>query len=120
MPPSIGTRAQSGTQQTTAPMLPEQQRIEIPDIPLKERLLPGSSFHQTMLSRLIARRNLSQTAINKRYDDWNRVDEHVRLFIDLSRRAKEGNGQSNPNMLEMPFKRSIVVPLSYAILQVRM
>lgn len=120
MPPSIGTRAQSGTQQTTTPMLPPEQRVEIPDIPLKERLLPGSSFHQTMLSRLIARRNLSQTAINKRYDDWNRVDEHVRLFIDLSRRAKEGNGQSNPSMLEMPFKRSIVVPLSYAILQVRM
>ena len=95
--------------------------IEIMDQPIEERLRytsGGTSLHQKLLSRLIARRRLSERAMSRRYDAWSRVDEHCRLFIDLSRGAKKGDNTIDTDKKEIPWARSIVVPMSYAILQV--
>src|SRR5262245_10957788 len=96
-------------------------QIEVSDRPIEERLAysnMATSFHQRIISRLIARRKLSERVMSRRYDAWGRVDDHCRLFIDLNRKAKNADGSTNPEVNEMPWARSIVVPMSYAILQV--
>ncbi len=86
---------------------------------IQSKLKPGSPLHQKILGRLIARYNLSQRHMSARYDDWDRVDEHLRMFIDLSRSARRSDKTVDQTKLEMPFDRAIVVPFSYAIHEVR-
>ena len=73
-----------------------------------------------MIARLRARRELSERHIGRRDDDWDQVNEHRQLYIDLSRRAKKGDGSVDSTKAEMPFERSIVIPMSLSILGVRM
>jgi hypothetical protein len=91
-----------------------------PEGPLEQRLAPGSSLHQELVGRLTARLDLSRRHISKRYDDWTRTDEHVRLFLDLSRRARKGDRTADPDKREMPFERSVCIPVTAAILLVRL
>lgn len=100
-------------------MTDEPSGIEVKEEPLHVRLRSGSALHQNLLTRLNARQKLAETGIQGRYDEWNRVDEHCRLFVDLSRQARKGDKSSMTNKREMPFDRAIVMPVSNAILQVR-
>ncbi len=108
-----------------APM-PEKTGLVIEagkELPLSKRLDmsdQGNTFHAKILTRLKQRLKLSQDYIYERYDEWNRVDEHVRLYVDLNRKARLADKSSASETVEMPFQRAIVVPLSYAILTVRM
>lgn len=90
------------------------------DNPIEEKLryTAAAGLHQKIISRLLARRRLSERAMNRRYDSWNQVDENCRLFIDLGRKAKKADGTTDAQKKEIPWARSIVVPMSYAILQV--
>src|SRR3990167_2359254 len=93
------------------------------DAPIEERLRyhgTTTSLHQKLVSRLKARRQVSERAMSRRYDSWNRVDENCRLYIDLSRGVKKGDTTTDSERKEIPWARSIVVPVSYAILQVYM
>jgi len=95
--------------------------VTIEDQPIEDRLRyvsGATSLHQRLLSRLISRRRLSERSMNRRYDSWNRVDENCRLYIDLSRSVKQADGTLDTSKKEVPWARSIVVPMSYAILQV--
>jgi hypothetical protein len=87
------------------------------DRPIEERLRYGSSFHAEILSRLNARQLLAERNISSRYDDWRRVDEHCMLYVNLGRAARAGNKGTITDKKEMPWDRSIVVPMSYAIEQ---
>lgn len=93
-------------------------RVEDEDIAQKLKYSAAAGLHAKVISRLKARRMLSERAMSKRYDSWNKVDESCRLFIDLSRKAKKGDGTTDTLKSEIPWARSIVVPMSYAILQV--
>lgn len=86
------------------------------DPPIEERLAYDQPLHQKIITRLVARRDLSIRGMGNRTDDWERVDEHCRLFIDLSRPARKADGSTDTTKKEMPFERAIVIPLSYAIL----
>lgn len=86
---------------------------------LQDLLAPGRPLHGKILSRLIVRYALSQRHMAVRYDDWDRVDEHLRLFIDLSRMARRSDKTQDQTKIEMPFDRAIVVPFAYAIHEVR-
>lgn len=94
--------------------------LERLDIPMSERFRPSGELHQNIVSRLESRRVLSERHIQNRYDAWNQVDEHCRLYVDLSRQAKKGDRTTDSTKKEMPFQRSIVMPMSVAILQVRL
>lgn len=97
--------------------VPAMTTIREIDRPIEERLKYGTSFHAEVLSKLNARQMLAERNITNRYDDWRRVDEHCALYINLDRGARSGNKGTNTNKREMPWERSIVVPMSYAILQ---
>lgn len=89
-------------------------------LPMAQRLTYGSSFHQQLVGRIRARLQLSQRHISQRYDDWDRANEHVDLYLDLTRRARKGDRTLDTTKKEMPVERSVVVPMAYAVLQVRL
>jgi len=91
-----------------------------PDAPLEARLRYGSAIHATILDRVRARIKLAKDAVQQRYDSWDQVDEQVRLYSNLSRGAKRPDGTSMTDTVENPFERGIVVPVSYAVLMVRL
>lgn len=83
------------------------------------------SLHQKVLNRLTWRLKLSQDSMTNRYPEWDRVDEQVRLFMNLDDGARAGDKSHIYNIdgsmkREMPFTRSIVIPVSYVILSVRL
>jgi hypothetical protein len=92
--------------------------ITTQEIPLELRLRYGSDLHNKILTKLNHRLNISQKKIEERYDAWDEVDEHCRLFVDLSRYAKKGDKSLDTSKREQPAQRSIVVPFSYAVLDV--
>ncbi len=112
--PVTGIEAQLGLDQKTEPITAG------PDAPLEERLKYGTPLHAKILTSLMARLKLGKDAVQQRYDAWDQVDEQTRLYANLNRGAKRGDGTSMSDTLEMPFERGIVVPASYAILMVRL
>ncbi len=95
--------------------------------PLSVRLAPAgttgggsSDLHSKILGRINARRMLSERAKRNRFEAWSEVDDSLRMFVDLSRKAVRGDGTKDPDKVEMPFQRAIVIPLSFAIHQVRL
>lgn len=99
---------------------PQGRGLREAEQPIEVELRHGAPLHQEILSRLIARRQLAERVVSSRSDDWNRVNEHLRMYIDLGRQARKADKSVDPNKKEMPWERSIVVPLSYAVQQVHL
>jgi hypothetical protein len=88
------------------------------DAPLEARLTPDSELHKELLPKLKARREFSRTYTKDRHDEWDRVREHNRMYIDLSRNKRKADFTSDVNQVEMPFQDAVVIPLSKATLSV--
>lgn len=86
---------------------------------IEKMLNPDGELHRKLLGRCTSRINMSARFRAQRYDDWDRVDEHMRLFINLNRKMRFADKTMDPVKKENPFKRAIVMPVSYAIFQVR-
>lgn len=111
-----------------APAGPNDGALTVPDgatitagaQPSIEALLdPDTELHRKVLGKIMSRVNLSARYRQPRYDDWDRVDERMRLFQSLSRKARLGDKTVDTSKVEQPVKRSIVMPLSLAIAEVR-
>lgn len=100
--------------------MPDEDREPVSRKPLHELLRFGTAEHRKLVGRLHARRQMSENNISGRYEDWDRSDEHVRLVIDLARKARRADKTEMTDKLEMPFERAVVVPMSLAVLQVRL
>jgi len=98
------------------------------DKPIRQKLKYKPNYeglHGFVLNKLTARMQLSHDAMSERYQEWDRVDEQVRLYVNLTEGARAGDKTTVYNIdgtikSEMPFQRSIVIPVSYVILSVRM
>lgn len=88
------------------------------DSPIEERLGPSKSLHQEVLSKLQSRRDSAESHIEDRKDQWRQTNNKMRMYIDLTRKAKKADGSTDQDTKEMPFDRAIVVPASYSILRV--
>jgi len=89
------------------------------EIPIEERLSPETTFHSKILGRINSRLDLSSKVMTLRYGDWDRVNDTLRMFVDLSRKALRGDRTEDTTKREMPFERAIVIPATFAIHQVR-
>jgi len=74
-----------------------------------------SKLHGTTLARLMDLRDLGEEAIKDHADDWQRIDEHMGIKVDLTRQAIKGDGSVQTDKKEMPFERAFVVPVSFAV-----
>jgi hypothetical protein len=106
--------------------LPDDSRLEIAEEPLSERLKPDhpSGLHAKLITHLQDMIQRGEDHIEKRSDDWERVDEHMRLFVNLERTARAGDksdvyGDSGA-IRENPFDRMICIPVSYTTVMTRM
>lgn len=90
------------------------------NVRISEILKYGTNRHRFVLSRLNSRIRMSKRFMRQRYGDWDIVDDNTRMFADLRRGWRRGDGSVNVNESAMPFERGIVIPFSYAILQVRL
>lgn len=88
------------------------------DAPIEEQLDPKESLHQDILSKLTSRRDAAQSHMDSRKGQWRETNNKLRMHIDLTRKAKKGDGTTDQDTLEMPHDRAIVVPASYSILRV--
>jgi hypothetical protein len=101
--------------------LKKEAPIEVGREPsVEDKLKYGDKLHAEVLPRIIARLKMAKDAVQQRYDSWDQVDEQVRLYANTSRGAARPDGTSMSDTIEFPFERGIVVPVSYAVLTVRL
>lgn len=116
-PDGTDARAEGAVQEPTGVVISASDR---PEAPIEERLKVGSDLHQKILWKLKERRDFSRRHCESRWDEWDRVREHQRMYIDLTRSARKADRTSDPSTPEMPFDRAVTIPLSYATSQVLM
>ncbi|HUT87123.1 MAG TPA: hypothetical protein VMX15_03440 [Candidatus Heimdallarchaeota archaeon] len=90
----------------------------MPDAPLHQRIMNEEGLEEFLLTRLKRRRDYAVRSIEHRYEEWDRVREHMNMYVNLNRKARKGDRTSFSTDVEMPFQRSIVVPATYATLHV--
>jgi len=89
-----------------------------PGLPLHERILQDKDFERKLIERLKRRRDYAVRNIEYRYKEWDRVREHMNMYVNLNRKARKGDKTVDTSAVEMPFQRSVVVPATYATLHV--
>lgn len=88
------------------------------DAPIEVQLADlDGDMHSNLLKELKSRKNFSSEYTSDRHEDWDRVREHKNMYVNLTRNARAGD-RSSMGEIEMPFERSIVIPLSKATLEV--
>lgn len=93
--------------------------VEVKEEPsIADRLKPGGEIHGKLISELQGMIRSSEQHIAQRYDDWDRVDEQCRLYLDLERKENLGDG-SEGDKKKMPYKESIAVPIIYSTIMTR-
>jgi len=98
---------------------PTGMKIEpMPDKPLPERVMHEEGFEAFLRDRLKRRRDYAVRNIEHRYEEWDRVREHMHMYVNLDRRARKGDKTSMSKAVEMPFQRSVTVPATYATMHV--
>ena len=99
-----------------------EPQIEYEDMPMDQRLVPGggNGLHEKLLSHLITIIRDAEQHVQQRFDDWDEVDKYNRLYLDLSAPATLGDKSKDSNKKEMPFQRSVAIPLIYHIIQTRL
>jgi len=86
---------------------------------MMERLRPDTDLHREVLCRLNDRRRASETHRDQRLDDHRRVNEHLRLYHDLSQSQRNVDKSEDSTKREMPWGRSLVIPVSHAMIWTR-
>ena len=112
--------------------IPDDAKIEVLDRPLHERLRPqssestdtGENLHASLITPLKTWIRESKYHIKQRSADWEQVDEHMRLYLNLDRNARSGDkgsvvGKTGP-LKENPWQRMIAIPLTYSTILTRM
>jgi hypothetical protein len=84
--------------------------------PKKLKLRPGEKLHDMLRDEVLRRGQTSHAQMSQRHDSWNKVDQQLTAFIPLSEYDKLETGDSVQTLDEnKPI--SIVVPVSYAVLE---
>ena len=117
------SQAVSGTVQDEVVTHPQEgqksPKIEsMPGQPLHDRIMQDEEFERKILERLKRRRDYAVRNIEYRYKEWDRVREHMSMYVNLDRKARKGDKTVDTKAVEMPFQRSVVVPATYATLHV--
>lgn len=71
----------------------------------------GTALHRRLVEAIRRRIDRSAQIMSQRYTRWNANDAFLRGYVDFSRKDKEG-------IKEYPYARSIVVPYTYAVVQI--
>ena len=96
---------------------PEQRKKT--DIPISERLAVDGELHGKLIHELQMMIRASESHIEQRYADWDRVDEQMRLYLDSDAPKKYSDKTEDSDKRNMPYKDSIAMPLIYSTVMTR-
>jgi hypothetical protein len=99
--------------------MPKKKQEELMNQPLSERLSPRSPIHSKLINELQQMIRASESHIEQRYEDWDRVDEACRLYMDTDRKKIYSDKTQDTKLKQMPFKDSIKLPIIYSTLVTR-
>jgi hypothetical protein len=99
--------------------LEEDGKAREMSLPLDQRLRPGGPIHSKLIDELNTMIRASQEHIEQRFEDWDRVDEAMRLYMDLHRKKVYGDKTQDAKKKQMPFKDSIKLPIIYSTIMTR-
>ena len=88
-------------------------------LPISERLSVDGALHGKLIHELQIMIRASESHIEQRYDDWDRVDEQMRLYLDMNRPKYRGDKSEDVNKKNMPYKDSIGMPIIYSTVMTR-
>jgi hypothetical protein len=94
---------------------PEGSKIEGVSKKPHELLAYKAPLHKKILEKLTTIRDAAAKPIENMHEEWNRVDEHMGLHVDLSRSSVKGDGSVDTSKKEIPFEKSLVVPVSFSV-----
>ena len=80
--------------------------------PMGLKLKPGSKLHDYLRDRVFERAQESRDAMSSRYGSWEAIDKSLTAYIDLTDEESELKDENENKAV------SIVVPVSYATLEV--
>jgi hypothetical protein len=100
-----------------AATFPDDAAIVVLGDDLESRLRPvgKDTLHDDILRRLIQYRDRGKEASETRFDDMNRTRDHLKMYINLDRKARNADKTTRASEKEMPWGRAIVVPMTHAI-----
>jgi len=100
---------------------PDEDRpiVQVLDRPISVRFRYGTPEHARLLSRLNSRLDLSHRHMSQRHETWKEIDDVMRMHIDTDRASIKSDGSIDSTSVEHPFEKGLVIPLSFAIAQVR-
>jgi len=92
--------------------------IEVIDKPVHQKLHFKTKLHGRLLSELNGMIQASKKHIEQRFDDWDRVDQQMRLYMDLTANRREAD-KSTGDAKNMPYKGTICMPVMYSLIMTR-
>ena len=102
--------------------MPEIMPQQLQEIAARLAYQPGDneSPHHRVLQRLRGWREQAQSFLeSERYPQWDEVEKHRTMYVDLSKRAVRGDGSTITGTKAEPVQRSLVLPFTAAIGDVR-
>jgi hypothetical protein len=87
-----------------AAQFPDGAKIESVQRKPHELLAYKAPLHKEIIGKLIKIRDAAAKPIENMHEEWNRVDEHMK-----------GDGSLDPNKKEIPFEKSLVVPVAFSV-----
>jgi hypothetical protein len=87
--------------------------------PIHEKLAHRSKLHGLLLGELNGMIEASKSHIEQRFDDWDRIDYQMRLYMDLDAPRREADKSLNYDAKNMPYKGTICMPVMYSLIMTR-
>lgn len=98
---------------------PKDEKVDEMTLPLHERLRASGPTHAKLISELRQMIRASEEHIEQRYEDWDRVDEAMRLYMNLDAPKRYGDKSTDSTKKNMPYKDSIKLPIIYSTIITR-
>ena len=90
-----------------------------PDQPINEVLKWNKAEHGRLLSELVQMIRASESHMGQREDDFARVDEGMRLYLDLSAPKRLADKSVDYTKKNQPYRDTIVMPIMYTLIMTR-
>ena len=78
---------------------------------------PGTAEHSTLHQLILRKLRASEDAVSPRHDAWRRSERTYRLYVDPAEIQEPINAVTETAELLYTYPTSIVIPLSYAMIQ---
>lgn len=80
----------------------------------------GTATHRKLRDYVVTRRKASEEAMSERWETWEGIDDHWRMYLATGRPATRSDKTSDSRAEELPNDYAVVIPATFAALLVRL